>query len=156
MSNGLQIFKKSSLCKWIFGDFLYLIYLLMIRIPIYNLWTKNMSIMSYTKVFDRNFLRTSEKISHFKVESSPFCFRLICTIFWKKHIQLARCKFMVLWNNTIHSPPKFFLINVWIIYKNVLFLLILHILILIAFWPQLLSCFHICQKFFTTHWIIKV
>ena len=62
VSTGLQIFKKSSLCKWIFHDLLHSICIMMIRIRISNLWMKNMSIMSQINVFRTKILPPSENI----------------------------------------------------------------------------------------------
>ena len=63
---------------------------------------------------------------------------------------------MILWDNTIYSPPKFFLIVFWSIHRNYLLPFFPHILILIAFQPDLLNRSQICRKSLTTHRMTKL
>ena len=106
MSTGLQMFKQISLCKWIFNDRLFSIFILMIRIRNSNMWTKNVSIKKHIIVFGIILLSLSQKTSYFKSENSLLHFLLIHSINWKSHLKLVRCEIMILWNKTNYWPQK--------------------------------------------------
>ena len=156
MSTGLQIFKKPSLCKWIFYDHLYLIYILMSRIRVSNPWRKNVSIMRHTNVFRIIFLRTSQKVSSLEIENPLLHLHVICSIIWKLHVHLSVCEILILWNNTIYLPQKKFLIDLWSFYGIAFFPRSLHTMNQTAFRSQLLNRIHVCQKSLTTYWMIKL
>ena len=112
----------------------------------------------YIKKFWDNLTPVSQHLEKFRLPKTfllllfQFIYSINCTL----HIQLARYKSTILWKNILSLHQKIFLIDLWSFHRNVLFPLTRHILIMIAFQPQLLNRIHFCQKSSDTHWMIKL
>ena len=155
MITRLKRIEKFLRCKW----FIYVpfssSYTLTVQIRTFNLWIKSVFIKRYINFFWDNFSPNLRKLTSLKFESFYLQYHFIHSIIWNRHIWLARCENLILWNNFVFIREKLFLIDHWLFLRKVFSLLTLHIQFLTMFHPQVLSRIHSFEKFLTIHWITK-
>ena len=99
MGTGLSIIEIFPFRKWTSCVSLYLVYILMIQIRSFILWTKNVSTMRPVIDFGIMFQQTSQWVSSFKFRSLNLHFYSIYFTIWNFHIQLVGREFVVLLKN---------------------------------------------------------